>query len=196
MVNFEKGGDIPDETPQNIKRYIRRLKNVSDVTDVTMFKDSGTISIDLYLKAGQNKSSLASSIQLSNQGEVEIAVLRLPTFEVEPDQFHPESHRKAKDEAIRQKYLEIKDEIVRILQRYVDVDYTFDTVQGNDIDIRMQELINYRDDATIHVIFERMIQSRSGEYETRISKGDLANFIEDVTEMWEQQYTGITVDRR
>lgn len=192
MVNFTN-----TDIPVPVRQFVQDLDDAGvDKVSAVHHPVMDTTSVSFRMKA-QVQDVLGSTAELNNDGELEFLQIRMPTYEVEPDKFQPESYEQAKGKAIQDKYEEIGQKIVGVLGRYIDIDFRYGVVQNRGVELRLDHPpAGHRETGTIHLTFDRIYEGGDvTESTAKINKPQALKIISDLNSMWAREYSGITVSR-
>jgi len=160
---------MPDELDFNIEKYKRRLRKAG-ASNVShhMLGTMDAVAVQFKLVITKEKETLGSLIEMTDEGKVELAVIRYPALDMSGDQ----------DTDI---YNRIKDTLIDAVAETIYLQYQFGVIQTPNIQLNMKG--PYSGGAVVpHLEFRR---NREGF--ARVNRDELVPIIHDTKEAWERE---------
>jgi hypothetical protein len=140
----------------------------------------------------EERESFPSAIEASEDGTLQMAQIRLPTFTVEPDQpgLTTEEYETQKNSLVVDLWEEIRDDVGKLIEGVTGFEYRFGVLQQDHVNMRAQHGYK-RINITPHIEFLRNL-----EQEAEIDKDQLIEIVGGLNDLWKNQYFNVkTVDR-
>lgn len=193
MVEFSTRGSALQKMATALKRA-----GALDV-DASPFPKSGFSTIDWKMIKDEQGKVFSSSLEIDNDRGITFAEIRLPNFTVKNPTVRG---GKTKEEARRSEIIEIWEEIKfkigNIIDENTDIEVIDGVPQRDDVEIRPQDgflSANNGQELNVHIQFSAF-GGEVGDRTVPITFSQLTKIVEDITEMWREEYFHLDVVER